>query len=156
MSKDDSSTNLRNANFQEDKIDLDRLKGRTILAVDNDYCLLSLLADIFESYGLKVLTALSAISAFEIIKKFPVDILISDITMIGEDGYWLIQKIRTLTHPQIREIPAIAFSGHAEDRIQKEALAYGFQTYIQKPAGIMELLTEILKLLRISVPSSSV
>jgi two-component system OmpR family response regulator len=156
MSSDSPSKSFANETFLENKIDLDKLKGCTVLAVDNDHSILSLLAEIFETYGLKVLTALSAISAFEIIKKIRVDILISDITMIGEDGYWLIQKIRTFTNPQVRNIPAIAFSGRAEAKIRQEALASGYHTYLQKPAGVVELLTEILELLKPSLLVNSV
>ncbi|WP_413173096.1 response regulator [Anabaena azotica] len=146
---------FNNANSEEDTIDLDILKGFTIIVVDSDKDIVCLITEILEIYGIHVLKAWSAKSAFEIIKQSPVDLLISDITMLEEDGYWLIQKVRTLTLLQKREIPAIAFTGNAEDKEKKKALDSGFQTYIEKPGGVEVLVTEIAKLLKIAVQSSS-
>ncbi|UKO96187.1 response regulator [Nostoc sp. UHCC 0870] len=141
-------------NIGNDIIDLAILKGFTILAVDNDPDILVLITDILEAYGIQVLTALSAISALEMIKQFPVDLVISDINMPEKDGYWLIQKVRTLTPPHKREIPAIAFTGNAKDQADQKALESGFQTYLQKPSTLDKLVTEIAKLLQHSGKSS--
>ncbi|MBD2362529.1 response regulator [Anabaena minutissima FACHB-250] len=146
--------NFEIANISNDIRDLAILKGITILAVDNDQDILVLITDILEAYGIQVLTALSAISALEMIKQFPVDLLISDINMPGEDGYWLIQKVRTLTPPQKREIPAIAFTGNAKDQADQKARESGFQSYLQKPSTVNKLVTEIAKLLQHSGKSS--
>ncbi|MEA5565960.1 response regulator [Anabaena sp. UHCC 0399] len=146
--------NFEIANIRNDIRDLAVLKGFTILAVDNDQDILVLITDILEAYGIQVLTALSAISALEMIKQFPVDLLISDINMPGEDGYWLIQKVRMLTPPQKREIPAIAFTGNAKDKVDQKARESGFQTYLQKPSTVDKLVTEIAKLLQYSGKSS--
>ncbi|MBE8987452.1 response regulator [Nostoc sp. LEGE 12450] len=127
--------------------DIDIFKGLTILAVDDTNDILILISYIFESYGIHVMTASSATAAFEIIKQFPVDLLISDIAMPEKSGYWLIQKVRTLTHPQKREIPAIAFTGSVEDNSSEKALAFGFHIYLQKSSTPKLLITEVVKLL---------
>jgi two-component system OmpR family response regulator len=143
------SNNFEDAHFEDDKRDLDIFKGLTILAVDDDCNMLFLISEIFASYGTKVMTASNALEAFEVIEKCQLDLLISDIAMVGEDGYWLIRKVRTLTPSEKREIPAIAFTGNAE-ATHKKALAFGFQAYIQKPSDVEQLVTETAKLLKSS------
>ena len=150
------SNNLGDAHFQDDARNLNIFKGLTILAVDDDQNMLFLITEIFEIYGIKVMTASNALEAFEVIKQCKLDLLISDINMPEEDGYWLIRKVRTLTLSEKREIPAIAFTGNTEDKAEKKALASGFQTYIQKPSDVEQLVTETAKLLQRSVKSSFV
>ncbi|MBW4428414.1 MAG: response regulator [Nostoc desertorum CM1-VF14] len=141
------SNNPDNEDLEDNIIDLDIFKGLTILAVDNDSSILFLITEIFETYGVKVITADNALKAFEVIEQHKLDLLISDITMPGESGHWLIRKVRTLTSLTTREIPAIAFTGNTEAKADKEAIASGFQTFIQKP-WINELVIETTKLLK--------
>lgn len=127
--------------------DRDIFKGVTILVVDDTKDFLLLTAYILENYGFQVMTASNASDALSMIKQFRVELLISDIVMPIEDGYWLIHQIRSLTHPQKREIPAIAFSGCAEGKTRSKALASGFQAYLQKPCSQKQLIIEVAKLL---------
>ncbi|MEJ6485999.1 response regulator [Nostoc punctiforme UO1] len=129
--------------------DIDIFKGMTILVVDDTNDFLLLTTYILESYGFRVMTASNASTAFEVLKQFRVDLLISDIAMPEEDGYFLIRKLRKLPQFKTREIPAIAFSGCAEGKTRSKALASGFQTYLQKPSTATELITEVAKLLLI-------
>ncbi|WP_320073131.1 response regulator [Nostoc sp. MG11] len=132
----------------DDRINIDIFQGVTILVVDDHQDMLLVMTRLLESYGIQVLTSSSALTGLEIIKQFNVDLLISDITMPVKDGYWLIQKIRSLQHPQTRKIPAIAFTGNTEEKADKKALASGFQAYIQKPSSATELIIEVAKLLK--------
>lgn len=127
--------------------DTDIFKEFRVLVVDDTKDILFLITCMLERYGIQVMTASNALAAFEAIKQFPVDLLISDIVMPIEDGYWLIHQIRSLRIPQKREIPAIAFSGCAEGKTRSKALASGFQTYLQKPCSQEQLITEVAKLL---------
>ncbi|MBG1241042.1 response regulator [Nostoc sp. NZL] len=133
---------------------VDIFKGMTILIVDDNQDILVLISRVLKKYGIQVMTASSALEAFEIIKRCKLDLLISDIDMPGESGYSLIQKVRTLKSAQIREIPAIAFSGSAEDKVHTKALASGFQTYMKKPSNPTQLIIEVAKLLRCSSKKS--
>lgn len=132
----------------DDRINIDIFQGVTILVVDDHQDMLLVMTRLFESYGIQVLTSSSALTGLEVIKQFNVDLLISYITMPFKDGYWLIQKIRSLQHPQTRKIPAIAFTGSTEEKVDKKALASGFQAYIQKPSSVTELIIEVAKLLK--------
>ncbi|MBD2511787.1 response regulator [Nostoc muscorum FACHB-395] len=142
------SSNFFNHFLENDKTDIDIFQGATILVVDDHQDMLLVMTELFESYGIQVLRASNALTGLEVIKQYAVDLLISDITMPLNDGYWLIQKIRSLEYSQTREIPAIAFTGNTEDKADKKALASGFQAYIQKPSTATELITEVAKLLK--------
>ncbi|QSJ18951.1 response regulator [Nostoc sp. UHCC 0702] len=154
MSKICVPNNFESTNFEDETRDLDIFKGLTILVVDDDDNMRFFISEIFEIYGSKVMVADNALEAFELIEQFQLDLLISDINMPGENGYWLIRKVRTLTSLKKREIPAIAFSGNPEAKAHKKALASGFQTYIQKPSKVEQLVAETIKLLKLSVKRS--
>ncbi|MBW4689977.1 MAG: response regulator [Komarekiella atlantica HA4396-MV6] len=135
--------------------DIDIFRGLTILVVDDTQTDLCLITYVLESYGIQVIATSNASQAFDLIKHESIDLLISGIDLPGESGYSLIQKIRTLTPLQTRDIPAIALSSNAHKQIHQQALASGFQTHITKPSSPTQLITEIAKLLFRSRKSSS-
>ncbi|WP_147125472.1 response regulator [Shimia ponticola] len=73
-------------------------KGETILVVDDEEMLLSLLQQGLESIGYKVITAKDGEEAFEIIKKgIHFDLLLTDIMMPGAiDGFHLANILRSI------------------------------------------------------------
>jgi CheY-like chemotaxis protein len=60
--------------------------------------------------GASVLAAGPAAAALDIIQREDADVLLADIAMPGEDGYSLLQKVRTLRLRRKARIPAIAFT----------------------------------------------
>ncbi|MFN6469517.1 MAG: response regulator [Nostoc sp. SerVER01] len=145
--EDRVSINVDNFHHQEDRKNIGIFQGRTILVVDDNEDIIALITCILKNYGIRVITASSALEAFEILKKMTVDLLISDIDMPENSGYLLIQKMRMIASAKIREIPAIAFSNCAENKAYKQALACGFQSYMKKPSNPTKLITEVAKLL---------
>ena len=53
-------------------------KGITILIVDDNQDILVLISRVLKQYGIQVMTASSALEAFEAIKRCKLDLLISD------------------------------------------------------------------------------
>ncbi len=81
---------------------------RTILAVDDERTILSLLASMLERNGFRVLKAAGGQEALEILKSsHEVDLVITDIVMPDMDGTALAQKVLA-THP---EMPVLFISG---------------------------------------------
>lgn len=142
------SSNCGQSHLENKKIDLDILKGMKIMAVDDHQNLLFLISEFFAWYEIKIITVSNALAALEIIEQSQLDLLISDITMPGKDGYWLIEKVRTLTCPQKRKLPAIAFTSIYDHQARQKIKAAGFQSYIQKSSGGNQLIIEAAKLLR--------
>ncbi|MEG4576321.1 chemotaxis protein CheB [Microcoleus sp. N3A4] len=111
------------------------LKGLHILAVDDRIDTRDLLKFVLESYGAEVLTVESARSAIAALTENPgrYDVLISDIGMPEEDGYFLIREVRTLAAEAGGQIPAVALTAYASDREREMAIEAGFQRHIAKP-----------------------
>ena len=115
------------------------LKSLRVLVVDDNIDCLLLTAFILEEYGTEVVTAASAAEALKIFLEAKPDILISDITMPGEDGYSLIRKIRLLEPEQGGQIPAIALTASAREEDRRLSIEAGFQVHLAKPIELAEL-----------------
>ena len=75
--------------------------NETILVVDDDPTLLSLMSEIFNQQGYAVISANSAKQALKIIEHEFIDILISDVIMPEMDGYQLAEIIQE-KYPKIK------------------------------------------------------
>ena len=70
------------------------LHGVHVLVVDDERDPRELFRDVLVLAGARVTMAASAREALAAIEQEPPDVLVSDIMMPGEDGYWLIEAIR--------------------------------------------------------------
>lgn len=122
------------------------LNGLRVLAVDDNADNLDLLAFILEEYGGKVIKALGAVEALEIIQRVNVHVLISDLVMPQVDGYELIRRIRRLSPHQGGLIPAIALTAQVTEDARTLALSSGFQSYLTKPFEPKSLVAVAAKL----------
>jgi CheY-like chemotaxis protein len=64
------------------------------------------------------------------------DILISDVSMLGGDGFDLIGRIRAMPSEHGGLVPAIAVSGHAS---ADQAKMLGYQAFVPKPIALDSL-----------------
>ncbi|MEG4209763.1 chemotaxis protein CheB [Microcoleus sp. S13_B4] len=117
------------------------LEGLHILVVDDQIDTRELLEFVLASYGAEVLTVASARSAIDALTENPgrYDVLISDIGMPEEDGYFLIRQVRALAAEAGGEIPAAALTAYASDKERQRAIEAGFQTHISKPVQPVQL-----------------
>jgi len=65
----------------------------SILVVDDEPALLALLKEVLEEQGYRVFCAENATNAMKIIKRQPIDLVLSDIIMPGTNGYQLANNI---------------------------------------------------------------
>jgi CheY-like chemotaxis protein/anti-sigma regulatory factor (Ser/Thr protein kinase) len=124
------------------------LEGVRVLVVEDEPDAREVLGLILNQYGAQVICVGTAAEAFSLLSKHdPVDVLISDIDMPGEDGYSLLRRVRSMEalHGRTR-IPAAALTayGRTEDRMQ--ALSAGFQIHVPKPVEPAELLAVVASL----------
>jgi len=89
--------------------------------------------------GAVVRACTAARDALETLRAWRPDVLVSDIAMPGEDGYWLIGQVRALAPEDGGAVPAIGLTAYVrlEERIR--VLAAGFQLYVPKPVEPAEL-----------------
>ena len=151
-------TDIAPAKNDEEAASLQRLKsqqllsGLHVLLVDDDQDTLDLLSAALTQRSAKVTAVSSAAAAFESIKSFRPDVLISDIAMPGEDGYRLMERVLALE--LVPEIPAIAITAYAKQEDKERALAAGYQRYLSKPVELGEFISTVAELARMEYSRS--
>lgn len=118
-----------------------RLSGMRVLLVEDDVNVRESTAAFLEMRAAKVTTAASASAGLEAFLRETPDIVVSDLRLPGEDGYWLLQQLRALESG--RDVPVIAFSGNASDDERARSHAAGFAAHLVKPVD-PEVLTRTL------------
>ncbi|MCA1566772.1 MAG: response regulator [Acidobacteria bacterium] len=119
------------------------LEGLRVLVVDDEPDTRQVISAVITKSGAEVKTCASAPEALEMLKLWKPDILMSDIGMPDEDGYSLIQKVRSLSAESGGLIPAAALTAYARDEDRERALAAGFQMHVAKPIGARELIDTV-------------
>jgi DNA-binding response OmpR family regulator len=115
----------------------------TILAVDDEPELLSMVEEFLVSRGYRVVTAGNAQDARSILGSTKIDLALLDITMPGEDGLSLARHLREHGGPPVILVTAL---GTAVDRIV--GLEVGADDYVTKPFELRELHLRIKNVLR--------
>jgi PAS domain S-box len=125
------------------------LNAVRILVVDDEADTREILKMVFEKCCAEVETAASAAEAFEKVRKWSPQIIVSDIGMPEEDGYSFMKKVRlwereTVSKNSIRSVALTAYA-RSEDRLQ--ALVSGYQMHIAKPVEPFELAAQVANLI---------
>jgi signal transduction histidine kinase/ActR/RegA family two-component response regulator len=124
----------------------ERLEGLKVLVVDDEADMCELLKAMLGDCGAEVTSAGSASEALELLEPLRPDVLISDIGMPGEDGYFLIGKIRALPAARGGKIPAIALTAYARAEDRLRILRAGYQMHVPKPVELPELVAVVASL----------
>jgi CheY-like chemotaxis protein len=124
------------------------LRGRRVLAVDDDASTQELVATMLLMYGVSVRTAGRASDAIKILSEWRPDVLLTDIAMPGEDGYALIRRVRALPS-SLGAIPAVAVTAFTDPQSVQNAFAAGFDAHLGKPLEPHVLADALTKVLRV-------
>ncbi len=116
-----------------------RLGGVRVLVVDDDPDTCELLSTVLRQDGAAVVTAPSAQEALKTCERLRPDVLVTDISMPGEDGYDLLRQVRDLERRRRWRIPAVALTAHAQAEARDEAFSAGFKAYMAKPVEPVDL-----------------
>jgi PAS domain S-box-containing protein len=133
---------------------LPRLSGITALVVDDEADSLMFCGRLLEERGARVLLGVDAQQALDALRTEPVDILVSDIGMAHEDGYFLIAQLRAMSDQRIARIPAIAVTAYARAEDRQRLLLAGYQMHIGKPIEPQELIAGIASLVGVTARRS--
>ncbi|MEP6739126.1 MAG: response regulator [Caldimonas sp.] len=123
--------------------------GPTLLVVDDEPELRSLLAEYFARHGFTVRAVADAAAARSAVSTQAPTLAILDINMPGENGLSLARWLRE-THPRIGLV-MLTTEGEAVDRIV--GLELGADDYVPKPFEMRELLARVRAVLRRAEPS---
>ena len=100
----------------------------------------------FLGIGFHVVTAANGEQALEVVQAQMPDLLITDLSLPGIDGFELITQVRQI--PALRDIPIICLSGHGGDAFEARAKAAGSDRVLSKPCmpdKLAEVAAEVLQ-----------
>ena len=119
--------------------------SETILMVEDDGHVRSLVLSILKRRGYHVLAAESAEQALEILKEYskPVDLLLTDVVMPGLNGRELFDRIS----PQYPDMKVIYMSGYSGEVIAARGVMDAGVNFIQKPFAVHALAAKIREVL---------
>jgi DNA-binding response OmpR family regulator len=121
----------------------------TILIIEDDMAIHSLIKETVELHGFKTLSAYSGTEGNLLFAQNQVDLVLLDLMLPGMNGEEFLQEIR---HHSC--IPVIVISAKADQDSKLELLTNGADDYITKPFDVMELLARIHIQLRHATKSS--
>ena len=122
------------------------LRGHeTILLVEDEHGILSVIKRILETLGYQILASTSPIEALHIAQKHPaiIHLLMTDIIMPEMNGRELAQKLVAL-HPRIK---SLFMSGYTADIIAHHGVLEDGVEFIQKPFSTYDLTVKIREVL---------
>lgn len=118
-------------------------KKKTILIIDDDSKLCSLLGRFLEERGYRIVTANEGESGIKKIDFVKADLIILDIMLPGEDGFEILKKIRAFSN-----IPIIMLTARGDVSDKVAGLRIGADDYVQKPFEPAEIEARIETVLR--------
>lgn len=121
----------------------------TIMMIDDEEDLLSVVGEGLESHGYNVITAQSPEEALQLLSKTVPDMILCDIWFPGStlDGFAIYKKTRSLR--QLVTIPFVFMTGVKDEWVLHQGLEIGADDYLTKPFTMTTILSVIEgKLLR--------
>lgn len=122
------------------------MQPQTILVIDDNQFILTLISDILSRYGYIVFTASTGLGGYKVACDQHPDLIILDRRLEDIGGHKVLQKIKDndFTH----EIPVTMLSGENHYREILESFALGAEDYIVKPFQQGTLTRKVERLLR--------
>ena len=126
------------------KKDVIRYGEETILVVDDDSNITKMLDDLLSIFGYRVVKATSGEEALQVQEQVDgrVDLLITDITMAGMNGWQLAEQLRSVED----DLKIIYMSGYLKDVQQSNKMLRPQDGFLEKPFTPNSLMEEIEKL----------
>jgi CheY-like chemotaxis protein len=119
------------------------LSGVHVVIVDDERDVRELFTDVLQFAGAHVRAASSAREALTLIEAQLPHVVVSDVMMPHEDGYWLIASIRAMGPRRPR---TLAITGDAQQHSRDEMLRAGYDAHLTKPIGVDTLVAAVARL----------
>ncbi|MCC3357704.1 response regulator transcription factor [Bacillus sp. REN16] len=121
----------------------------TILIIEDDMAIHSLIREALDLNGFKTLNAYSGTEGKLLFEQYHVDLVLLDLMLPGMNGEEFLQQVR-----QNSTIPVIVISAKNDQESKLELLTNGADDYITKPFDLKELLVRIQIQLRHAAKTS--
>lgn len=116
----------------------------TVLIVDDDEAVLTMLRKVMKSSGIQSDVARSGGEAIEMAGRGHYDLMLLDVNMPGMDGFEVVQTLRS----RGLKLPIIIVSGRKEDYDTLYGLGIGADDYLTKPFNPVTLGAKVKALIR--------
>ncbi|MBM4349714.1 MAG: response regulator [Deltaproteobacteria bacterium] len=114
--------------------------NKTILIVDDEKDLCTILSDSLSRDRYRVVTAFNGKMGLQLVKKEKPDLILLDIKMPGMDGIEVLRKIKRMK----KEIVVIMFTAYGTLETARKAMKLGAYDYVTKPVDLF-LLKSLVK-----------
>jgi DNA-binding response OmpR family regulator len=121
-----------------------------ILVVDDDPRIRQMLTRYFEQEGYRVSAAADGVAMRAQLKAKPIDVILLDVVMPGEDGLTIAREIRAKS-----DVGIIMLTGRDEVLDRVVGLEVGADDYIAKPFHLREVLARVKSVVRRRKPAPS-
>jgi DNA-binding response OmpR family regulator len=118
------------------------LAGVSVLLVEDNTDAREILEAFLRFVGASVRSAVNADEGFELFKRSPPAVVITDIVLPGHDGMWLLEQIRAST----AHLPVIALTGRVLPADTVRLRSAGFDEHLAKPVDLNEVIAAIVRL----------
>ena len=119
------------------------LDATTILVVDDDHKVVSLVELYLKREGFRVIAAHDGVQALELFDRHRPDFIILDLLLPGIDGISVCQRIRETSH-----VPILMLTAKVEEMDKIVGLQVGADDYVSKPFSPRELVARVRAILR--------
>jgi len=111
--------------------------GATILVLDDDPSILTIVQFLLESEGVRIMTCDTPHELHQHLAATAPSLLVMDVRMGEVSGIELARELRTL--PAYRDLPIVLISADTEERTQEQARRAGVDDFIAKPIAAPDL-----------------
>ena len=125
---------------------LDSLEGMDVLVVDDSADTTEMVQHLLEIGGANVNAVTSGPEALRAAGEKQFDVVLSDISMPGMDGFEFLTRLRNV--PGYRDVPAVALTGFGRPEDVQRAYDQGFFAHLTKPFDIQALACLLQKMPR--------
>jgi PAS domain S-box-containing protein len=125
---------------------INSLEGMHVLVVDDSADTTEMVQHLLEIGGANVTAVTSGFEALRKANEKQFDVVLSDISMPGMDGFEFLSRLRKL--PGYRDLPAVALTGFGRPEDVQRAYDEGFFAHLTKPFDIQALACLLQKMPR--------
>jgi excisionase family DNA binding protein len=119
----------------------------TVLVIDDDDAICSLIQDTLEGAGYMVTTSSESSKGLELVKNQDYDLIFLDLKMPGMDGAELLRQIK-IAKPKL---PVIIITGYRDSDLMMNALTYGPLGVVGKPFRGSDILDAVDNYVRFGI-----
>ena len=114
--------------------------------MDDDSDILDLFVTALAACGAETTATDNAVDALTLATRTRPHVIVSDIAMVGHDGYWLVRELRRLQTAEVARVPVVAATAYGGQHPRSRVLGAGFTEHLEKPVDPVTLCATVARL----------